>query len=220
MNKAIYTIGVLLLLNSSINAQQLSPAVQAVYDACISLRTAIGSGNTTALKAANKALKDCHVRPFTSLICLDEEPISLDGHFVFDDEFIDSLIAGRDVYRFAQRYAEVRNVRTVSSSNKIFIKTCAVKASSKSRYTFHANGTQELAVVAEPGRKGQNKEGKITLRVHDKTNDIWHNDTMNVKTGKESRYMVFDLPDSPKCIIELEIINCGDKDISFVVISN
>lgn len=195
------------------SAQQLSEDMQKVYDACMSLREAISAGNTSGLRAANKKLKDCVVNPFTSLRYVDDNPLSLNGHFVFDEVFVDSLIAGRDVYKFAQRYAEVRGVRGASSSGKIFTKTCAVRKSSSAKLTFVSRGHQELAVVTEPG-------GMVTIRIHDKTNDKWYNDTKNVKNGQASRTFVFDLPTSGRTTLEVEVKNCGKKDIGFVVISN
>lgn len=200
-------------LSLLVSAQQLSKEMQNVYDASLSLREAISAGNTSGLRAANKKLKDCNVNPFSSLRFVDENPLSLDGHFVFDEVFVDSLIAGRDVYKFAQRYAEVRGVRGASSSGKIFTKTCAVRKSSSTKLTFVSRGHQELAVVTEPG-------GMVTIRIHDKTHDKWYNDTKNVKKGQYSRTFVFDLPTSERTTLEIEVINCRKKDCSFVVISN
>ena len=212
MKKTIF-FALVLVQTMAVSAQQLSEDMQKVYDACMSLREAISAGNTSGLRAANKKLKDCSVNPFTSLRCSDDEPLSLDGHFVFDEVFVDSLIDGRDVYKFAQRYAEVRGVRGASSSGKIFTKTCAVRKSSSTKLSFVSRGHQELAVVTEPG-------GMITLRIHDKTNNKWYNDTKSVKKGQPSRTFVFDLPTTGRTTLEVEVKNCGEKDISFVVISN
>ena len=218
--KKIVVLAFVLFQATAVFAQQLSQDMQNVYNACMSLREAISAGNISGLHAANKKLKACAVNPFTSLRYMDEKPLSLDGHFVFDEVFVDSLIDGRDVYKFAQRYAEVRGVRGASSKGKIFTKTCTVKKSSTTKLSFKSRGHQELAVVAEPGRKGQEEEGMITLRIHDKTHDTWYNDTKQVKKGQPSRAFVFDLPTNVITVLELEVINCGKKDISFVVISN
>lgn len=211
--KKIVLLALTLVQVMTISAQQLSEDIQKVYDACMSLREAISAGNTSGLRTANKKLKDCAVNPFSSLRCADEKPLSLDSHFVFDEVFVDSLIAGRDVYKFAQRYAEVRGVRGASSSGKVFTKTCAVRKSSSTKLTFVSRGHQELAVVTEPG-------GMVTLRIHDKTNDKWYNDTKNVKKGQSTRTFVFDLPTSARTTLEVEVKNSGKKDCSFVVISN
>lgn len=211
--KKIALLVLVLVLTMAASAQQLSEDMQKVYDACMSLREAISAGNTSGLRTANKKLKECNVNPFSSLRCLDDEPLSLDVHFVFDEVFVDSLIDGRDVYKFAQRYAEVRGVRGASSSGKVFTKTCAVRKSSSTKLTFVSRGHQELAIVTEPG-------GMVTLRIHDKTNDKWYNDTKNIKKGQPSRTFVFDLPTSGRTSLEVEVKNCGKKDCSFVVISN
>jgi hypothetical protein len=162
-------------------------------------------------------LKACDTSPFASLRATDTSGPTLDGHFIFDQVFVDSLIEGRDVYRFAQRYAESRSVRGTTSAGKIYTKNAAVKAHSSVKFTFRSRDHQELAVVTEPG--ATDRDAAITLRVHDLTHDQWYNDTRDIKRGQPSRLLSFDLPSDP-CKLELEVINCGNKDISFVVISN
>ena len=204
---------VLQAIEGIVGAQQLSAEMQAAYNACLKMRSAIGAGSQTGLKAASKAFKMCNTKNFGVLRCLSKNPLPLDGHFVFDDVFVDSLIAGRDVYQFAQRYAKSRSVRGASSSGVIFDKTCAVRKSSSVKYLLVSKGRQELAFVTEPG-------GMITIRIYDKTNDRWYNDTKDVKKGQLSRYHVFDLPTDRRCTLEIEIINTVDKDISFVILGN
>lgn len=211
----ITTVLIYLLLPFCTSAQtsSLSPQTQAVYEACIRLTKAIGSGSKVGLQAANKAFKACQAKEFSQLEVQDDKPLSLNNHFVFDEVFIDSLIAGRHVYQFAQRYADSRTVRGFSSSGNIFIATHAVNGNSSASYSFRSKGRQELAVVAEPG-------GKITLRIHDKTHDTWYNDTEKVKEGKSSRLLAFDLPENGISVLEIEVINTTSRDISFAIISN
>ena len=193
--------------------QTFSANMQAAYEACLSMRKAIGSGSQTSLRAANEAFAVCETKTFEVLRCLTPDPLPLDGHFVFDEAFVDDLIEGRDVYKFAQRYAKREKDRGTSSSGQIFDKTCAVRSLSSVKYSFPSKGLQELAVVTEPG-------GLITLRIYDKTNDKWYNDTEDVKTGRESRWMIMNLPENKRSVLEIEIINTVDKDISFVILSN
>ncbi len=196
----------------SVFAQQLSTSMQAVFDVCKDLSMAVGSGNTSALKAANKRFKACAVNPFSSLTIEDKNPLSLDGHFVFNEDFVDSLIAGREVYQFAQKYADVRRVRGVSTG-KIYIKTCAVRKNSSTKLTFPSRGHQELAVVAEP-------KSMLTLRIHDTSHNKWYKDTKNVKKGQPLRTFIFDLPTDERSLLEVEVMNTGNRDCSFVIISN
>lgn len=209
----VILIAALCPMNNWVFAQTLSREMQAALDACLQLRTAIETGTTTQLRSANKAFKMCYINEFTSLRCLDKSPLSLNGHFVFDEVFVDSLIVGRDVYKFAQRYAEIRGVRGVSSSGKIFAKTCAVKKKSSAKYSFVSRGRQELAVVTEP-------DGMVSLRIYDKTHGKWYNDTKDVNDGQAYRCMVFDLPTDEKSVLEIEVFNTTKNNISFVIISN
>ncbi len=204
------------MLNCKIAAQHLSPDVQAVYDACMQMSIAVGAGDDEGLKTANKALKKCNTGLFGALRCLDDNPLSLDGHFVFDELFVDSLLENRDVYKFAQRYADkLRTIRgeIEDSRNKVLIKTCTVKASSSSKFSFVSRGHQELAVVSEP-------KGAITLRIYDKTHREWHNDKTDETSGRMSRHLIFDLPKEGRSSLELEVINTTQRDISFVIIKN
>lgn len=210
----LITLITLILATGMAKAQTLSPKVKSTYDACLSLQAAINTGSNAELRAANKLLKESNPQDFKSLRIVGDEQLSLDGHFVFDYEFVDSLIVNREVFKFAQRYAERASERgTSSTSGDVFTKTCMVKAKSSTKFTFTSRGHQELAFVAEPG-------GMITVRVHDKTHGTWYNDTKTVKKGKSSRTLVFDLPTDKRSSLEVEVINTSKKDISFVVISN
>lgn len=193
-------------------AQNFSEEFSKVYSACLSLRSASVSGSTFLMKSAGTELKEARTRYFSTLQCLDKSKPSLNGHFIFDCEFVDSLIINRNVYSFAQRYANRSAERSISYSGGIYIKTCCVSASSSARYSFVSSGYQELAVIAEGG-------GLINLRVYDATNKVWHNDTQDLNIGRPSRTRAFEVPNT-YARLEIEVINKTDKDISFVVISN
>ena len=213
MMKRILLLIAVVCIGIGVMAQHTTPEVQAAIDACLALRAAVGTGSTEGLKQANKALKECDVQPFNKLRCRDKQQPSLKGHFVFEPEFVDSLIVNRKVYKFAQQYADRSAQRATSSSGKVFAKTCMVKGKKSTTYTLPAKGTQYIAVVTEP-------KGLITLRIHDKTNDVWYNDTDDVNTGRPSRILTLNLPKDKNCLLEIEIINTSKKDMSFVIIGN
>ncbi len=204
-----------LILVSSLNMTmaQSVKEILPVLDACNALRDAISAGTNVSLRSANNAYKKIATDEFSSLRLTEGEEISLNGHFLFDPVFVDSLIANRKAYEFAQRYADVRAHRGVSSGGKILTKTCAVRKKSSLKYSFPSRGHQEIAVVTEPG-------GAITLKIYDKTNDKWYRDTEAIREGKPYRSLAFDLPTNKVSTIEVEIINTTDRDISFVIIGN
>lgn len=184
---------------------------------CLSIRSALENKNMDELKLANTALKKCEAKAeFRSLRCNDNNILSLNGHFVYDEVFIDSIIEGKSLYDFADQYASERGTRGQKYTGSALMVNKAVKKSSSSKYTFLSRGHQELAVITEPG-------GMITLRIH-VTNkdglDARYNDTENVVKGQPYRVKSFDLPETQNNKVELEIINCGKKDISFVILSN
>ena len=213
MRLRISLLTAVLFIGIVAKSQQLTPEVQATIDACLALRAAVGAGSNVGLKQANKALKASDVKPFNKLRCREEQQPSLQGHFVFDQEFVDSLIQNRKVYKFAQQYADRSAQRATSSSGKVFAKTCMVKGKKSITYTLVAKGTQYISVVTEP-------KGLVTLRIHDKTNDKWYNDTDDVNIGRPSRIQTLDLPKDKNCLLEIEIINTSKKDMSFVIIGN
>lgn len=182
------------------------------YDACVTIRSAIESGSKQYLLLANNIFKKYDTTPFSSLRCLDDSILSLDGHFIYNTDFIDSIIAGKDVYSYAQKFSVELVRRGKFANGSIFLKNCIVGKKTSSKYRFRSRGHQEIAIVTEPG-------GMVSLRVYDSTNDKWYTDTNNVRKGMTTRFLSFDSGDNPVSL-EIEVINTSDKDISFVVLSN
>ena len=192
--------------------------IQTVIDACIALRDAVATGDTVAIRQSAEDLKAVKAVSFNSLRCKDESISSLDGHLVFDEAFADSLAAGNtSVYHQANDMNNRSSAyRGQTADGSYLTKTCMVKAGQSTKYTFSSKGHQELAVVAEAG-------GLVTMKIRVTNSaglDRRYDDTQNVKTGLPQRKTSFDLPTNRRNVVELEIINCGNKDCSFVVISN
>lgn len=200
------------------NAYMASNNIQTVVNTFISMRNAVSLNDTTAMKQSVLQLQEYNIEYFSELHCLDSIQQSLNGHLIFDAVFIDRLIQGENVY---QRADEIEGNRTKiergqTTGSSIRTKTCFVKAGHSTKYTFSSNGHLDLAVVAEAG-------GLVTLKIHVTNRDGFdkrYDDTKNVKIGLPHRQVSIDLPENRRNIIELEIINCGNKDCSFVIISN
>lgn len=194
-----------------------SMEIQAVIDACIAMRDAVAEGDTAAIRQSANDLKTAGATNFNSLRCKDDSLASLNGHLVFDEAFADSLASGNtSVYDKADDMNRSSAHRGQTSDGSYLTKTCFVKAGKSTKWTFASKGHQELAVVAEAG-------GLVTMKVH-VTNaaglDKRFDDTKSVKVGLPQRKTSFELPTDRRNTVELEVINCGKKDCSFVVISN
>lgn len=117
---------------------------------------------------------------------------------------------------FIERVASHRGGQR-SDNNTLLIKTWNVKKRETIKYSFASKGHQELAVIAEP-------DGLISLRIHIKNSgglDIsYYEEQKDVRKGRQQRIVSFDLPMDRRNTVEMEIINCTNKDINFVVISN
>lgn len=191
--------------------------IQDVIDACISMRDAVAAGDTAAIRQSAQDLRLAGATSFNSLRCMDDSIASIDGHLVFDEAFADSLAAGNvPVYDKADSMNRSRVHRGQTADGSYRTKTCCVKAGRSTIWTFSSKGHQELAVVAEAG-------GLVTMKIRVTNSaglDKRFDDTKNVKTGMPQRRTSFELPTNRRNIVELEVVNCGEKDCSFVVISN
>ena len=216
MKKILFTLFVS-VCSMCVSAQEVtdSMSIDDVMDACISMQEALENNDAAALKKAAEALRETQTTAFTSLRCKDDTISSLNGHFVFNDVFVDSLVVGANPYDNADDINRSTIHRGQMTNGSKLTKTCMVKAGQSTKYTFASRGRQELGIVAEPG-------GLITTRIH-VTNSAglneWHNDTKN-PNGTRRYKTAFDLPSDKRNTVELEVINKSGKDISFVVISN
>lgn len=201
------------------NSQETSTdslGIDAAVNACIAMRDAVANNDSAAIKQSAIALKAAGTTSFNSLRCKDDSIASLNGHLVFDEAFADSIAEGRNVYAKADDMNRFTAHRGQTADGSILTKTCFVKAGKSTKWTFSSKGRQELAVVAEAG-------GLVTMKIHVTNSaglDERHDDTKAVRTGMPQRKTSFELPTDRRNTVELEIINCGKRDCSFVVISN
>ena len=209
----------LTLCLSTFAQEEETMSIDNVMNACIAMQEADAKNDTVAMRQAADSLRANDVSTFSSLRCKDEDAAetTFNGHFVFSEDFADSLlVGGADAKAHADEFTRTAPHRGQTANGSILTKNCFVKAGKSTKYTFASRGRQELAVVAEAG-------GLVTMKIH-VTNtaglDEWHSDTVDVKKGRPHRKTVFNLPKDKRNTVELEVVNCSGKDISFVVISN
>lgn len=209
-----------LMLSVSSFAQEEVMSIDKVLNACIAMQDADANNDSTAMRQAADSLRASKTTTFISLRCKDKDAAeaSLNGHFVFSEAFVDTLIINGEAKAKEQADDITRTSahRGQTADGRILTKTCFVKAGKSTKYTFASRGRQELAVVAEAG-------GLVTMKIHVINTaglDKWYSDTVDVKKGRPHRKTAFDLPKDKRNTVELEVVNCSKKDISFVVISN
>lgn len=211
----LMTFAIMAIQTFSQTKEAADITIQKAYDACISMRDAVGSNDKEAIRNAARDLSSCDTKEFNSLRC-KSGVVSVNGHLLFDEVFANALAEGKDVYQQADSISKSRTHRGQTADGSILTKTCFANAGKTVKYTFPSKGRQELAVVAESG-------GLVTMKIHVKNKkglDRRYDDTTKVKLGMPQRKVVFDLPKDCMNIVELEVVNCSKKDISFVVISN
>lgn len=193
--------------------QKLSEPMERAVNACIKLSQAIGSGGTQALRTAAQELRRCGTTDFSRLTLVSGQEISLDGHYIFDEVFADSLVTGRKVTAFSRKYARKRADRGVSPRpGQVLLSTKAVEAGSKVIYNTTARGVAEFAVVAEPG-------GLITMRILSPTGKALYSETKSVKKGAAVRKASVSLPSTKSTTVSIEITNHSAKATSFAILS-
>lgn len=218
--RKVFFFNLFILFTYNVYAQNVnkdSLEIQAVIDACITMRDAVAKGDTSAIKKSAEELRNIGVVGFNTLSCEDDSVSSINGHLIFDEAFADSLALGKTtVYDKADDMNRARTLRGQNPDGSYRSKTCFVKAGKSKKYSFKAKGYQEIAVVAEAG-------GLVTMKIHVTNSagfDRRFDDTKKVKKGMPQRKTSFELPTDRRNTVELEIINRGKKDCSFVVISN
>ena len=123
------------------DANNESMEIQAVIDACISMRDAVAAGDTAAIRQSGKDLKASGATGFNSLRCKDDSIASLNGHLVFDEAFADSLAAGNtSVYDKADDMNRSTAHRGQTTDGSYLTKTCFVKAGKSTKWTFASKG--------------------------------------------------------------------------------
>ena len=123
-----------------------STAIQKAYEACISMRDAVGANDKEAIRSAASNLGACDTKEFNSLRSKSDEE-SINGHLLFDEVFASALANGEDIYQQADSIGRSRLDRGQTADGSILTKTCFAKSGKTVKYTFPSKGRQELAVV-------------------------------------------------------------------------
>lgn len=220
MKKLSFLFLSVVICMSAFAQQEETMSIDKVLNACIAMQEADANNDSIAMLQAADSLRANKTTAFTSLRCKDENrgESTLNGHFVFSETFVDTLVANGEDHakEHADDITRSSAHRGQTADGSILTKTCFVEAGKSTKYSFASRGRQELAVVAEAG-------GLVTMKIH-VTNtaglDEYHSDTVDVKKGRSHRKTAFDLPKDKRNTVELEVVNCSGKDISFVVISN
>ena len=208
MRKFVSILYLLIILCGNLFAQDeenmQNLTIKGVMDAYIAMRDAAAVKDTVAMKSSARYLAEHGVCESTLISPKKwKGDNSLEGHLDFTNFYSDSLRA-------------VRSERGQNADGSISSKTFFIKAFQKIEYVFPASGYQELGVVAEHG-------GLVTIKVRVSNASGFtatHDDRNDVKAGRGQRYKYFTMPDSPMSKVTLEVINCCNRDFSFVVVSN
>lgn len=211
MKRTIIISAIFIGLSIFGNARTLSAPMEKAIEACTNLSKAIEATTTSQLKAANKMLKGADTVDFGDLWLEKGKGISLDGHFIFDEVFVDSLIVNRKVIDFSSRYAKMRGNRASRSIKcRVKMTTKALKAGQSSVWKTVNRRNPEYAVVAEPG-------GLLTMTIRDDDGKVLYAETVNNKKGEPVRKAKVELPDKATRIY-IEVKNNGKTDASFALL--
>lgn len=213
MKRTILLFALLMGMSVSASTQTLSAPMEKAIEACTNLSNAIGATTTSQLKAANKELKAADIVDFGDIWFQKGKDLNVDGHFIFDEEFVDSLIVNRKVLSFSSRYAKKRCSRGSTGVNvRIKMTTKALKAGQSSIWKTVNRRNAEYAIVAEPG-------GLFTMTIRDDKGKVLYAETVNNKKGEPVRKAKIQLPDKATRIF-IEVKNNSKNDASFALLGN
>lgn len=202
-----------IVLGLSATAQNISPAMQKAVEICKNLSNSIDTVSTASLKAANIKLKAAGIRDFSDIWLVKGKDLDVDGHFIFDEEFVDSLINNRLIIKFAARYLKKRTLRgSFGTQGGIKMTTKALKAGEKAVWKTLNRNVAEYALVAEPG-------GTFTMTIRDAKGRALYSETAKNKQGASVRMARLQLP-AKRMELFIEIINTGRSDASFALLGN
>lgn len=194
------------------SAQKLSVEMESAISICEEMSKAVGSSNTSQLQVANKSLKKAKLENFGDLWLIKGNILEINGHFLFDEEFVDSLIVNRKVIGFSKNYAQKRNNRSSSSGGKVKMTTKALKAGKTAVWKTLNRQIAEYALISEPG-------GLFTMTITDENGRVLYAETTNNKQGAAIRKAKIQLPEKPT-IIHIEISNRGRHNASFALLGH
>lgn len=191
--------------------------INKAFDFFMKIRDVVRVNSLLQLSYYTDSFDKYGLTDFPSLRITKGESISLNGHFIYNEEFI-KLCSRDGIYPNADICDEHSKTafREQMQGQFALYKNLAIKANSSLALSFPSRGYQEIAVITEP-------EGLVSLRIHvtnSKGVDEWHISTNNFKKGEPYRKIPLTLPTDILNIVEVEVINCTNMDISFVLLSN
>lgn len=209
-----------LMTSLSVTAQDVGDDdFDKVVAAYINLRDAAAISDTIVLKQVAEQLRRYNPSDFKTFHLAEDETMSLNGHIVFDEAFVDSLSKGVDIYQQSDslnRAIGERSVGMQTPRGLLQSKTVIIKANQTASCTFVAKGVKKIAVVAEGGGRvsmtmqGLYKNKRYTQYV----------DTEKVKKGMPHRTGTLALREDCLSTVLMKIKNCVQKDISIVITMN
>lgn len=213
MKRIVIIAFLILRICAFAQTQTLSAPMERAIEVCKHLASAIESSTTSQLKAANKELRGADIVNFGDLWLEKGNELSVDGHFIFDEEFVDSLIVNRKVLEFSSRYAKRRSTRASQGvKGRIKITTRALKAGQSAIWKTANRRDAEYALVSEAG-------GLFTMTIRDEKGNVLYAETVNNKKGEPVRRASIQLPDKATRIF-IEVKNNSKTDASFALIGN
>jgi hypothetical protein len=214
MKNRLKVLLVLLSLASGLKAGiRLSEPMENAVKICRNISSAFKSNNSELLKETNKLFKSAKINDFKNLRLVKGKNLSVDGHLIFDEEFIDSLIVNRKVTEFSLKFAHKRaNRGTTGVNGGVRLTSRAVKKGESVIWKTTNCNIAEYALVAEP-------DGLFTMTIRDSKGKVLYCETTDNKKGASVRKARIRLPKT-KTEIQIEIKNTGKEDKSFALISN
>ncbi|MDE7381841.1 MAG: hypothetical protein K2N03_06935 [Muribaculaceae bacterium] len=205
-------LSIFISLSASLFAVTLSKEMEEAVDICKSISDGFLTYDLAKIKNGNERLKKIGINDWSTLHLSKGKELNINGHLLFDEVFLDSIIKNHKHIVFAQKYLKQRGVRGVSSGRKSKIKmtTKGLPAGGAASWKASGSNSAEIALVAEP-------RGLLTMTIRDEKGKSLFTETVKNKKGDSVRKIKVTLPKT-RTRFFIEVKNYGDAT-SFALIS-
>lgn len=184
------------------------------------IRNAYQNQDLKTLEFYTESLMEYEVSYASCIECVSGDIPSLDGHLVFDTDYLYAYINGENTSVYNKNYERFQHLRGAVEASWVLTKTFTIKANGITKLRFLDNGGTlnniprrgDFALITEPN-------GLIDVVIINKTTG--ERESLKENNGKGTHLCQFPLFFSDRMIYEFEIdvINCTDNDISFVLVT-
>lgn len=209
--KKVILLFIISLVSFRAISQRLSAPMETAIAACEHVSKAYGSSGIATFNAALKEFQKANIEVFNDISFVKGQNVSLDGHLIFDEQYLSDVKDSGKLIYLAQKYQDRRCTRSPKSTDKVRLTTKALKKGGKGTWKTSKRGVAEFALVAEP-------KGLFTVTIRDAKGNVLYAETNKNKVGAAVRRIRIKLPENKGTTLYIEVVNYSNTDASFALL--